>query len=169
MRILVTGGHGFIGSHLLQALKKCDVTDYSLDSGDDILDEKTLNEHMRDVDVVFHLAAVSRIGEEPLKTFELHMPSRVLFGLGIVEKIGAEAKMMKAQNVLIVTDLGVLKAGVASKVQESLLSEGIKTEVWDQVETEPSLSCIEKLLVHIAQGGFVLLIGVGGGSCMDAA
>jgi alcohol dehydrogenase class IV len=106
---------------------------------------------------------------EPLKSFELHMPSRVLFGLGIVEKIGAEAKMMKAQNVLIVTDLGVLKAGVASKVQESLLSEGIKTEVWDQVETEPSLSCIEKLLVHIAQGGFDLLIGVGGGSCMDAA
>ena len=106
---------------------------------------------------------------EPLKSFELHMPSRVLFGIGAVEKIGLEAKKLKAQKVLIVTDVGVSKAGAATKVKEALLKEGLSAEVWDQVETEPSLSSVEKLLEYINSCGFDLLIGVGGGSCMDAA
>jgi alcohol dehydrogenase class IV len=106
---------------------------------------------------------------EPLKSFELHMPSRVLFGIGAVEKIGLEAKKLKAQKVLIVTDQGVSKAGAAAKVKESLLKEGLSAEAWDQVETEPSLASVEKLLEYVNRGSFDLLVGVGGGSCMDAA
>ena len=106
---------------------------------------------------------------EPLRAFELHMPSRVIFGIGVVGKIGAEAKKMRAQNTLIVTDVGVSKTGCVDKVKEAIKAEELNVEVWDQVETEPSLSCVEKLLKHLAVGGFDLLVGVGGGSCMDVA
>lgn len=104
---------------------------------------------------------------EPLQTFELQMPSRVIFGIGTVARVGSEAKGMNAQNILIVTDLGVSKAGLAEKVKKFLLKEGLKVEVWDEVETEPSLNSVEKLLEHVKQCSFDLLIGVGGGSCMD--
>jgi len=106
---------------------------------------------------------------ETLRTFELQMPSRVIFGIGTVERVGAESKSMKAQNVLIVTDPGVAKAGLADKVKEPLLKEDLKAEVWDQVEPEPTINSLEKLLEHVKQGNFDMLIGVGGGSSMDVA
>jgi UDP-glucose 4-epimerase len=70
MRIVVTGGSGFIGSHLLKALKKHQVLNYSIGAGNDILDEKALNKYFKDVDVVFHLAAIAAVGADPYGTFE---------------------------------------------------------------------------------------------------
>jgi len=106
---------------------------------------------------------------EPLRTFELQMPSRVIFGIGAVERTGTEVKKMKAKNILIVTDRGVAKAGLADKVEGPMLEEGLKVDVWDRVEPEPSIGCVEELLEYVKGGNFDLLIGVGGGSSMDVA
>lgn len=96
------------------------------------------------------------------------MPSRVLFGIDTVDRIGAEARKMKAKTVLIVTDVGVSKAGLVERVKTPLSKEGLKVTLWDQVETEPSIVSVEKLLTFAKNSKFDLLIGVGGGSCMDA-
>lgn len=104
-----------------------------------------------------------------LGTFELHMPSRVIFGIGTVERVGPEAEDMNAHRALIVTDAGLAKAGLASKVREPLLKSGLRVEVWDQVEPEPSVRCVENLLEHVGEDDFDLLVGVGGGSSMDVA
>ena len=103
------------------------------------------------------------------RTFELQMPGRVIFGVGTVKEVGPEAKAMHAKNVLIVTDRGVAEMGLADRVREPLIEEGLKVDVWDQVEPEPSIVTVEKLLEHIKRGNFDLLIGVGGGSSMDVA
>lgn len=59
MKILITGSSGFVGSHLSKRLKDGhEIIPYDLKEGKDILDEGTLNEHMKDVDVVVHLAAL---------------------------------------------------------------------------------------------------------------
>ncbi|MCW3991396.1 MAG: iron-containing alcohol dehydrogenase [Candidatus Bathyarchaeota archaeon] len=97
------------------------------------------------------------------------MPSRVIFGIGAVERTGTEVKKMKAKNILIVTDRGVAKAGLADKVKGPMLEEGLKVDVWDRVEPEPSIGCVEELLEYVKGGNFDLLIGVGGGSSMDVA
>jgi len=106
---------------------------------------------------------------EPLRTFELQMPTRVIFGIGAVERVGSEVKRLKAQKVLIVTDPGVLKAGLLDRVRGPLLKEGLEVEVWDEVEPEPSITCVEELLEYSKRGKFDLLVGVGGGSSMDVA
>jgi UDP-glucose 4-epimerase len=70
MRIVVTGGSGFIGSHLLEALKGHSTADYSMGAGKDILDQKMLDKSFKDVDVVFHLAAIATVNGDPHETFE---------------------------------------------------------------------------------------------------
>jgi alcohol dehydrogenase len=47
---------------------------------------------------------------------------RILFGLGAVEKIGTEAQLLKAKKVLIITDPGVIQAGLLENIEKSLQS-----------------------------------------------
>lgn len=69
-RALVTGGGGFIGSHLIKELQQRDYNVYCLDRSErvlpngvpnfkgDILDEKIVNKAMKNMDVVYHLAGI---------------------------------------------------------------------------------------------------------------
>ena len=62
MNILVTGSRGFIGSHLIPALKKkYTVRSYDLKDGQDILNEKQLLKAIKWADVVYHLAALTDV------------------------------------------------------------------------------------------------------------
>lgn len=69
MKILVTGGRGFIGSHLIPALKEKGHTARSYDSkdGKDILDKKQLLPAVAWSDVVYHLAALTDVQESFVK------------------------------------------------------------------------------------------------------
>lgn len=59
--ILVTGGDGFLGKHLMMVLKAKGhvVTSYDILSGKDIFDSKQLDKAVKGKDIVFHLAAVA--------------------------------------------------------------------------------------------------------------
>lgn len=65
MKILVTGGRGFIGTHLIPALKKKGhtVRSYDIKDGQDILDAKQLSKAIKWADVVYHLAALTDVQE----------------------------------------------------------------------------------------------------------
>ena len=94
---------------------------------------------------------------------------RILFGPGAVEKIGAEVQLLKAKKVLIVTDPGVIQAGLLESVKTSLQSIGIPFLIFDGVEPDPRIEVVEKS-THVAKKeGIDLLIGFGGGSSLDIA
>jgi len=63
MTSLITGGAGFIGTHLATALRRqrCTVLIYDLKYGNDVRDFDALQKAMKGVRTVFHLAAVSSI------------------------------------------------------------------------------------------------------------
>lgn len=71
MRILVTGGRGFIGSHLVRALQARGDEVSIIDLPDDVLTASLPN-----VDLVYHLAAVARVAksyEDPMRTAEVNV------------------------------------------------------------------------------------------------
>ena len=73
---------------------------------------------------------------------------RILFGLGAVEKAGTEAQLLKAKKVLIITDPGVIQAGLLQHVEKSLQSVGLSFAIFDGVEADPRIEVVEKSLAE---------------------
>ena len=92
---------------------------------------------------------------------------RTLIGFHASEKVGAVAKEFEAKKVLIVTDAGVMEAGLVEGVKASLQEEGFDFEIFDRCPHIPHLGAIHQCSRLIKNEGFDLLIGVGGGSVMD--
>lgn len=64
-------------------------------------------------------------------------PNRILLGIGAAEETGREVKALGAKKALIVTDPGVVEAGLVDQVKSSLESEDIEVGVFQKVEPEP--------------------------------
>ena len=94
---------------------------------------------------------------------------RILFGAGSVEKIGTEAQLLKAKKILIITDPGVIQAGLLEGVEKSLQSVNLPFVIFDGVEPDPRIEVVEKSVEKAKKEGTDLIIGFGGGSSLDIA
>lgn len=96
-------------------------------------------------------------------------PTRILFGAGSASLTGKEAKSLVPERVLIVTDAGVVKAGLTSKIEASLAAEGIEARIFSDLSSNPSEAEVEAgaraYRSMRAQG----VVAVGGGAAMDVA
>ncbi|MBI5583033.1 MAG: iron-containing alcohol dehydrogenase [Deltaproteobacteria bacterium] len=94
---------------------------------------------------------------------------RIVFGIGAVEKIGAEIQLLKGKKVLIVTDPGIRKAGLLEALTGPLQSAGIPFALFDEVEPDPRIEVVELCAEKARAEGVDCLIGYGGGSSLDIA
>jgi alcohol dehydrogenase class IV len=100
-------------------------------------------------------------------TFQLY--PRVHYGEGAADKAGAELTRLGARKALIVTDPGVLAAGVAQPVLSSLDAAGIQYEIFSGVETNPADIHVMAAVDAYHAAGTDSIVGLGGGSAMDVA
>jgi alcohol dehydrogenase len=101
--------------------------------------------------------------------FDYETRTRVVFGTGSVDKVGGLAGQLRAKNVLLVTDRGIVKAGHADKVEGFLATAGMRVTRFDQVEENPSTACVERCVAVARQASIDTIVGLGGGSSMDTA
>lgn len=104
-----------------------------------------------------------------LTNWQYYAPAKILFGPGTVKLAGEEAKALGAKRVLVVTDKGVVGAGIADKVIAPLKEAGLEVFVFDKVEPNPRIPTVEEGHRLFVAKECDLAIGVGGGSSMDAA
>ena len=76
---------------------------------------------------------------------------------------------VKCSKAFIVTDKNIVKLGLVKLVTDKLAEKNIKSEIFDEVEPEPSMDTIKKGGVAVGKYQPDWVIGIGGGSCMDAA
>jgi alcohol dehydrogenase class IV len=76
---------------------------------------------------------------------------------------------VKGKKAFIVTDKNIVKLGLVKPVTDKLDATNIKWEIFDDVEAEPSLTTIKKGGVAVGKYQPDWVIGIGGGSCIDAA
>ncbi|MGQ9600194.1 MAG: iron-containing alcohol dehydrogenase [Anaerolineae bacterium] len=93
-----------------------------------------------------------------------HSPE-IVFGEGALDYL-AEVQGRKA---LIVSDPNILALGFVEKVQARLAEAGIASTVFAEVEPNPSLQTVQRGAQAALSWEPDWIIGLGGGSCIDAA
>lgn len=73
------------------------------------------------------------------------------------------------RRVLVVTDAGLVSAGIVARVTEALDAAGVHHVVYSGVEPDPTFAQVEEGLALLRSEGCDAVLAVGGGSPMDAA
>ncbi len=76
---------------------------------------------------------------------------------------------MKASRAFIITDPTLAQLGVAARIEALLHEAGFETDTFAEVEPEPSLQTVRKGAQRATDFAPDWIIGLGGGSPMDAA
>jgi len=103
------------------------------------------------------------------RIYSFFSPNKILLGAGAAKQIGKEARFLDGQKALIVTDPGVVKAGLIESVKESLVSENVEVGIFDKVELEPPARVIDDCAKIAREDGYNIIVGLGGGSSLDTA
>jgi len=101
-----------------------------------------------------------------MNTLSFKVPYTII-GPGAAGNIGEVARDFGATKALIITDAGVVQAGLLEKIKSSLERLGLKYDIYDAVKPNAPIGIIEECIKQLSVGGYDLLIGVGGGSVMD--
>src|SRR5574341_396233 len=103
----------------------------------------------------------------PTETVFVMEMSPIKFGLGALDEIGFDARRLGLTKVLVFTDRNLAELGLPERVRALLEEQGIKADVYDGVEIEPTDRSMEEAAEYARQRELDGLIAVGDGSALD--
>jgi alcohol dehydrogenase YqhD (iron-dependent ADH family) len=104
-----------------------------------------------------------------MQNFVFYNPIKMIFGPGELKKIGTEAKAL-GRKAMIVTGKGSSsKFNILSETLGYLKNENVEIIIFDKIEPNPRTTTIDMAARIAREGNCDLVIGLGGGSPMDAA
>lgn len=99
-----------------------------------------------------------------------HSPrTRLVFGCGVLGRLGALARELGGARVLLVTDRGIVAAGHAGRAAKILEDAGCRVSWFDGVRENPTTLDVARAVAVAQADGVDLIVGLGGGSSMDTA
>ena len=105
-------------------------------------------------------------GHETIFTLEA---TPLKYGPGASGETGWELKRMGVGRVMLVSDPGVVEAGITGRIVGLIEDDGIEVEVWDRSRVEPTADSFQAAADFAVEGGFDGFVAVGGGSSIDTA
>src|SRR5215831_8884651 len=99
----------------------------------------------------------------------LSWPTRVVLGAGAIQRLPDEVQRLGLTRPLLVTDVGVVKAGLADRVMAVLGEANIIHVLFDRVTPDPTERDVFAGLEAYQSAGCDGIIALGGGSPLDAA
>ena len=93
----------------------------------------------------------------------------VLFGEGAVNELPDKIKEFGANTVLCIYDRGVAGCGIGGRIVGIIKDAGLTAYAVEDILPEPPDYQIDNIYNEYKDKGIDLVIGIGGGSCMDTA
>ncbi|KEA64752.1 Alcohol dehydrogenase [Marinobacterium lacunae] len=101
--------------------------------------------------------------------FTFNTAKSILCEAGAVARLGAIAREQIGQRIQIVTDAGVVAAGLLEPVERALSEAGLDLVVFDAVVADPPAEVVQCACEQARNARVDGIIGLGGGSSMDVA
>jgi len=96
-------------------------------------------------------------------------PSTILVAAGASQQLAAQAARLGGQRALLVTDATMVASGLAQRCVDQLAAANIPATVFSGVKPDPTDENVRDGLALLRKTNCDLVIGLGGGSPMDAA
>lgn len=102
-------------------------------------------------------------------TYQVKIPSCSYGGEGSIEKIKEIIAKEKSQKVVVFSDEGIKATGLLDILTKQLDETGVQYHVFTDCKPEPTYLQVEAVVDMVQGQECDLIIGLGGGSVMDAA
>ena len=101
--------------------------------------------------------------------YAFYYSTKIVSGQSALEAIGEEIKVYGLKKALIITDRVIAKTVTMERVKASLCASGIGYALFEDVEPDPTVISVEAANELLKQECCDCVVGVGGGSALDAA
>lgn len=104
-----------------------------------------------------------------MSSFNFYVPTRIISGKGSLGKLRKQKMPGKKALIVISSGKSTRANGYLARVEEELQAAGVETVVFDGVSANPVIANVEAGAKVARDNGCDFVIGLGGGSSIDAA
>ena len=104
----------------------------------------------------------------PSQLAKFHAPE-IVFGPGALAELGHCTLRVGARRPFLVTDPGLIEAGWVDEAVGYLREAGLSPKIWHDITPNPKDNEVEAGFESYLEHGGDVIVGLGGGSCIDAA
>lgn len=99
--------------------------------------------------------------------YDMYIPTRVMFGAGMLDKLGSQPLPGKKALIVISNGKSTRANGYLARTEEQLAKAGVETCVFDGVSPNPTVANVEAGAKTAREQACDFLVALGGGSVMD--
>ncbi len=104
-----------------------------------------------------------------VNNFEFVLPTKIIYGEGAINRLPDEIRKMNHKKPLIITDKGLIAAGLVAKITDILDEAGMPYSIFDGIQPNPRDTTVTEAAEWARKEDSDMLIAIGGGSSMDTA
>jgi alcohol dehydrogenase len=104
-----------------------------------------------------------------MESFDFHTRTRLVFGSGAFEHLGAYARELGFNRALLVADQGMIECGYVAEAVKLLKASGVEVFLFNDFGENPDTAMVEGGRAFAANLRIDSIIALGGGSSLDCA
>ena len=104
-----------------------------------------------------------------MRSFDFQPRTRVIFGAGVIDRLGELARELNFKRTLLVADHGLVASGHVDEAVTPLERAGVEVFRFHDFEVNPDTRMIEAGTTFVSSLDIDSIIGLGGGSSLDCA
>lgn len=104
-----------------------------------------------------------------MRSFDFQPRTRVIFGAGVIDRLGELARELNFKRTLLVADHGLVASGHVDEAVTPLEKAGVEVFRFHDFEVNPDTRMIEAGTRFVSSLDIDSIIGLGGGSSLDCA